>query len=1103
MRFKRIGSLLLSIALLCTMFSISFVSAADGQNFYRAVAQIVQANWNDSFFSEARLNYEESTLTVDGEVIELDIGFSIQQKGLPQEVLTALDVQHAEQLEMTYAPSGEVIITNNYQTMRVLTQVKPGASLPRGVRPDGMIEGPNDLHILQFNSQEKAKAAVDLLEASSDVLYAEPDLVVSIASSWDIQSAAEFSAQEQTHLSWGVERIGADPFVTYLIDEGKQNAQVIVAVLDTGIYASHPWFASRLVLGFNAFNATNNPVDEHGHGTHVAGTVIDVARRMPNIKVMPVRVLDKEGEGTDLTIIAGIQWARENGANVLNMSLGGNASTALDNAVRTAINNNVTVVAAAGNENKNTENVSPARVSEAITVAAVNNRDNPAGFSNYGDAVDVAAPGVGIPSTWLGGGWYVADGTSMAAPHVAGAVALLLAENPGTKPDVIRENIRACVDPWTNSVNLRYGTGILNMLYITPGPIIGVRLIQRWAFIDRAVNTQFQLSARVFPLNAVNQTLTWSSSDESVATVDQNGLITGLIPGSSIITVTTQEGGFTDQITVDVVNVRATSVTLNISERKLFLGDSFQLVATVAPANADMQTIIWESSSPWNVSVDDNGFVTAVASGNTIATITARIYIGNGEYLSAKAEISTTFAPATGISLNVTEQTVPYGETYRLIASVLPSNAAQLFHWSSSDPNVATVSALGVITPKRSGTAIITVSTPSYLGDFSAQTVITVPYVPITGMTMNVEKYTLVLGVSTSLSMYVVIAPLNASDRIVEWTSSDPDVVLVNRSGDLSTGISGKSKGTAIITATSETGITASAVITVKGGSIRLIPDTDYVFPTFIEGEGVWPEAHTVKVLNDSDYMIGQITVTLSGDNANSFQLNNAAYGTDSITNFGILQPGSSFSFTVRPRSGLKGTHVATVTVSNAASGISEFFNISFTAIPLLSDAKHLKIAQINAVAGGLNSADYTAESWRALQTAISNAIAQVNAAATIEAVDLVAVPTTDELIRVYALTVNGGSGSGSYVAGAVIPITAGAAPRGKVFDKWTTNGGGSFADANSASTTFTMPAGTVTATAMYKDAPKGIFGTNPKWNGAWWHYILFFLGFGFAWMWF
>jgi len=169
----------------------------------------------------------------------------------------------------------------------------------------------------------------------------------------------------------------------------------------------------------------------------------------------------------------------------------------------------------------------------------------------------------------------------------------------------------------------------------------------------------------------------------------------------------------------------------------------------------------------------------------------------------------------------------------------------------------------------------------------------------------------------------------------------------------------------------------------------------------------------------------------------------------------------------------------------------------------LLANAKIARIAAINAVANGLNSADYTAESWQALQSAITNAIAQVNAATTVEAVNAIALPSTSGLVRVYALTVNSGSGSGKYTANTAITITANAAPSGKVFDRWTATSG-TLASPTSVSTTFTMPAGSATVTATYKDAPvqkKYIFST--KYEATFLNWILFFVCFGWIWMWF
>ena len=159
--------------------------------------------------------------------------------------------------------------------------------------------------------------------------------------------------------------------------------------------------------------------------------------------------------------------------------------------------------------------------------------------------------------------------------------------------------------------------------------------------------------------------------------------------------------------------------------------------------------------------------------------------------------------------------------------------------------------------------------------------------------------------------------------------------------------------------------------------------------------------------------------------------------------------------------------------VLSASNSIGSNASITFT-LTITADvatAKTAKIATVNAVTNGLNSADYTTESWQVLQTSITNATAQVNTATTIEAVNAVATPTTAGLVRIYTLTVSNGSGSGKYVAGTTVTITANSAPSGKVFDKWTSTAG-TIANINNASTTFTMPASAATVKATYKDDP-------------------------------
>ncbi|SDI72259.1 Peptidase inhibitor I9 [Actinokineospora alba] len=247
--------------------------------------------------------------------------------------------------------------------------------------------------------------------------------------------------------SWGLDRIDQadlplDKSFTY---SGKAD-NVTAFVIDTGVQADHPALGGRVSGGFDAIDNDDKPDDEHGHGTHVAGTIgseeYGVAK---GVKIVPVRVLDAQGSGSTEGVVAGIDWVAKNhqGPSVANMSLGGAADEALDKAVQAAIESGVTFAVAAGNSSDDAGGSSPARVTEALTVAASDDADKQAEFSSFGKVVDLYAPGVDITSAWIGGETKTISGTSMATPHVAGAVALYLAANPDATPSAVAEAITA------------------------------------------------------------------------------------------------------------------------------------------------------------------------------------------------------------------------------------------------------------------------------------------------------------------------------------------------------------------------------------------------------------------------------------------------------------------------------------------------------------------------------------------------------------------------------------------------------------------------------------------------------------------------------------
>ena len=315
--------------------------------------------------------------------------------------------------------------------------------------------------------------AVEAVRRNPNVAYVEEDGIASAA-------ATQYGAP------WGLDRIDQHrPPLNGTYDYTSTGSGVRIYVLDSGVRFDHAEFGGRAVAGFDAFGG--NGSDCYGHGTHVAGTAAGSTYGVAKgATVVSVRVFDCFGKGPWSGIIAGVEWVTINHVKpaVANMSLGGAINTSADTAVANSIAAGIPYAIAAGNNGMDACNVSPARVTAALTVGATDSRDWRASFpwggsSNYGTCLDLFAPGLGIPSAWhtSSTATNTIDGTSMASPHVAGTAALYLQNNPTATPGTVTS---AILNSASSNRLIDIGTGspnrLLNSMLAVPATPLRVTL---------------------------------------------------------------------------------------------------------------------------------------------------------------------------------------------------------------------------------------------------------------------------------------------------------------------------------------------------------------------------------------------------------------------------------------------------------------------------------------------------------------------------------------------------------------------------------------------------------------------------------------------------
>ncbi|MNI44762.1 Minor extracellular protease Epr precursor [compost metagenome] len=254
------------------------------------------------------------------------------------------------------------------------------------------------------------------------------------------------------------------------VNRGAQD--VIVAVVDTGVDLNHPDLVGQLLPGYNAVSENDQPNDDVGHGTHVTGVIAAAVNNNLGVagmtwfnKVLPVKVLDQTGAGSTYAVAQGIIWAADHGAKVINMSLGNYAdSEFLHDAVKYAYDKDIVLVAASGNDNTERPGF-PAAYPEVLAVAATDANNEKASFSNYGDYIDVAAPGVSIASTYPDSQYAALSGTSMASPHVTALAALIRSTNPLLTNEQVYDLIRkSATDLGDKGKDNYFGYGLIDVV---------------------------------------------------------------------------------------------------------------------------------------------------------------------------------------------------------------------------------------------------------------------------------------------------------------------------------------------------------------------------------------------------------------------------------------------------------------------------------------------------------------------------------------------------------------------------------------------------------------------------------------------------------------
>jgi len=621
-------------------------------------------------------------------------------------------------------------------------------------------------------SKVTEKRALSLLASDPGIAYVEPNIRLT---KYSTVSDPGFPDQ------WGLD--AAD--VPEAWEKVTGTSEVTVAVVDTGVDYTHPDLAGRVDTehDFDYVNFDDDAMDDQGHGTHVAGIiaakadeqgVVGVAGKT-NVRILPLKVLDQQGVGDMFDVAMAIMDAADLGASVINLSLGGEGTSQyLTDAVSYAMEKGALVVAAAGNDAKNADTYIPASIPGVVTVSAVNDSLTLTDFSNYGSSVDLAAPGQEILSTWPGGQYAEADGTSQAAPFVSGVAALLkVQESDLTVAEMTQRLTSSATDLGVAGRDTLYGRGLVNAAKTLEKPIVAKVLdkltssVKQLSLKPGAASPQIALTAyyKDKTTEVVTSRAEWTSLNTEVATV-ANGLVTAETFGKTTIVATF--GGKSVKIPVEVKLVRLDASVKTLAMKP---DDTANILLTAtygdqSKTEIPADEVVWKSQNN-DIATVENGLVTAKNFGKTTISAT---YGGKSVNIPISITLVRLEPSAKKIALKpdgnatITLKAI-YGDKSEI---VIPSNEVV---WASQNEQIATV-ADGVITAKNFGNTTISAT-------YRGKTVKIPVEIKLTRLVATPSTFSMKPGASRPVQLTAVYGTVNddVTDS-AEWMSSNEQVAV-------------------------------------------------------------------------------------------------------------------------------------------------------------------------------------------------------------------------------------------------------------------------------------------------------------------------------------